>query len=263
MEVTTAAAAVSRGSDADPQTSQAADGPPDVVFPVRPGERNEELRYALRSLSALPHGKVWVAGHKPSWVENVRHVPRAQTGTKYRNSTRNLLAACQESDVSEQFVLWNDDFFLLRPIKAVPALHRGTMREFVEERAGSVRGAYTEGVEATAKILARLGHDDPLCYEVHVPMPMDKAGVLEAYAAAVAGGVRVPSALQMRSLYGNLARLGGEQVGDEKVSHSDADDWSPAGRTFVSTSDKTFRWHPASKYVQELYCEPGPYERKD
>jgi hypothetical protein len=33
---------------------------PDVVYVVRPGEKNEELRDSLRSLAHLPHGKGWV-----------------------------------------------------------------------------------------------------------------------------------------------------------------------------------------------------------
>ncbi|MEU0273202.1 hypothetical protein ABZ129_15340, partial [Streptomyces sp. NPDC006307] len=62
-------------------------GAPDIVVPVREGAVNEQLRFALRSWAAhLPHGRVWLVGHRPRWAANVEHIATRQTGTKYQNS---------------------------------------------------------------------------------------------------------------------------------------------------------------------------------
>lgn len=50
-----------------------------LICPVRPGDRNEELRYALRSWEAnllLPGGlELLVVGHCPPWLQPDQFVP--------------------------------------------------------------------------------------------------------------------------------------------------------------------------------------------
>jgi hypothetical protein len=233
---------------------------PDVVIPVRPGDDNEELRYALRSLRLLPHRRVWIAGYLPGWVRNVGHVHVRQQGTKYRNSTANLVAACRNGDVAEDFVLWNDDFFLLGPVERVEPMHRGEVRDVHAYYAARYRDSdYMRGMRMTADILWRLGVKHPLSYELHVPMPMTKSGFLEAHAKATVRGMPAPVALHKRTLYGNLAELGGERVEDVKVWDRQAD-WAPGPLPYVSTTESIFSTHPAGAHVRELHSEPGPYE---
>jgi hypothetical protein len=58
---------------------------PDVVYVVRPGNRNEELRYSLRSIAAhLPHRRVWLAGFCPSWVRNISFIPALSPSPRCR-----------------------------------------------------------------------------------------------------------------------------------------------------------------------------------
>ncbi len=53
---------------------------PDVVYVVRPGDKNEELRYSIRSVIAnLPHRKVWIAGYKPTWLSDDLGYIKVQT----------------------------------------------------------------------------------------------------------------------------------------------------------------------------------------
>lgn len=232
----------------------------DVVIPVRPGEDNEELRHALRSIAAaFPHRGVWLAGHMPGWVRNAGHVPTRQDRSKYENSLKNLLSACMAEGVSEEFTLWNDDMFLLRPAAELPVLHAGTMRQFVHEHRHLGLSSYMRGVRRTHDILKLMGHPDPLCYELHVPMAMTKSGTIEAWRAATKGGMPKTASLQVRSVYGNHAGAGGERAEDVKVYRTD-DGWRPGG-LFVSTSDRSWEAHPAARHVRELYPDPGPYER--
>jgi hypothetical protein len=233
---------------------------PDIVIPVRRGERNEELRYALRSLSFVPHGKVWIAGHMPSWVQNCGHIPTHQNGSKHQNSTKNLIKACQHDEVAEDFVLWSDDIFLLQKIEQVPVLHMGTLGDFIYRRTSMLgTSAYIRGVLATCEILCELGIEESLCYELHVPVSMTKSGMLEVFYAATAEGMPRTTALQVRSLFCNYFHVGGEPAIDSKVMYI-TDTWTPG--LYLSSSDKIFGHHPVTKTMMQLFAEPGPYEAR-
>lgn len=229
----------------------------DIVIPVRIGDANEQLRYALRSLEAnLPHRRVVIAGNKPSWVQNVLHVPTRQGRSKYRNSTANLEAACQHPQVSDDFIFANDDFFVMHPLEQVLALHRGpavAVEQYYESRSYGSR--YLRGLRATCDLLVQLGYPDPVSYELHVPMPMNKRQFLEVLEV----GRHIP-VLHKRTLYGNLAELGGERLRDPKLIAKDArarDDW-----TFVSTMPAS--WNGAAgAQIRQRFPSRSSYERRN
>ncbi|WP_406425861.1 hypothetical protein [Streptomyces sp. NBC_01589] len=154
-------------------------GVPDIVVPVREGAVNEQLRYALRSWAAhLPHGRVWLVGHRPQWAAGVGHIPTRQAGTKYQNTTVAVRAACEHPDVSERFLLCNDDFFAMHPVEEMPVFHRGPVRRVEAYYAARASGKYLRGMRETRELLESLGHPEPLSYELHVPLPVDRAGML-------------------------------------------------------------------------------------
>lgn len=232
---------------------------PDIVFPVRPGERNEELRYALRSLRFLPHGRVWIAGHRPSWVKGVEYIKTYQRGNKHVNALNNLLLAAQQDGVAESFVLWNDDMYLLEPIDQVPVKHRGTIADYLAAKRHQGVSSYVRGVRETGRILNHLGFADPLCYELHIPMPMRKRTLMEAFRIGTAAGVPGTRVLQMRTLYGNLAGIGGEYAEDVKV-FTKVGSYEQGELPFLSTSDGSWGRHPVTQDLMKLLSEPGPYE---
>lgn len=225
-----------------------------MVYVVRPGDDNQSLRYSLRSLAAhVPHGRVWVAGHAPPWLRNVGHIPAAQTGDKHVNSTANLRAACKHPDVSDRFLLWNDDFYALRPILEVPVYHRGTMTVVYQKTRHMSTGQWLPGLLATRRLLARLGHPDPLCYELHVPLPVDKTGMLNAL--DVGAGVR---ALHKRTVYGVLTGIGGTSLPDPKVTH--ARPIQPSG-DWLSTGPRALVGG-AGRFLRGLFPTPCRYEQE-
>lgn len=228
---------------------------PDIVYVVRPGEYNEALRYSLRSLAHVPHGRVWIAGYRPSWVRGVEHIPVQQVGSKYQNSTANLRAAVERPDVSERFVFMHDDLFVMEPIPAVPILHRGTIREVERRHAARASGAYMRGMRETRELLERLGHDDPLCYELHVPMPMDKTGVRRALDLGAHLDV-----LHKRSMYGVVNAVGGDQITDVKVMSRSPR--FPRDSPFLSTMPDAFTNGAVGNYIRRKLAQPGPYERR-
>ncbi|MCX4775253.1 hypothetical protein OG493_37850 [Streptomyces sp. NBC_01285] len=168
---------------------------------MREGPVNEQLRYALRTWAAnLPHRTVWIVGYRPTWLRDVEHIPTIQTGTKYQNSTSAVRAACEHSDVSERFLLMNDDFFVMRRQTIMPTLHRGPVREVERYYAARASGQYLSGMRETRDLLVGLGYDDPMSYELHVPLPVEKAGMAEALDAG-----RYLAVVHKRTLYATLA----------------------------------------------------------
>lgn len=64
--------------------------------------------------------------------------------------------------------------------------------------------------------------------------------------------------LHKRTVYGNLARLGGERIEDVKVCAAQPF-WSPEW-SMLSTDDQSFRSQPVGVHIRDTFTEPGPYE---
>lgn len=229
----------------------------DLLYLLRVGEDNEELRHSLRSVAAnLPHGRVWLAGHRPSWVDPdaVRFVPVPRHRDKHTSSTANLLAALREPDMPAHVVLMNDDFFVTSPVAGVPMLHRGSVAEVA---AGySPHGTYGRGMRQTAALLARLGHPEAVSYELHVPMVIHGPTMRHLLELHGRGRIRC---LHKRTLYGNLAHCGGRRAEDVKVFRDDQE-WNPEG-PFLSTNDVTFNRGRVGVWLRARFPDPCRYER--
>jgi hypothetical protein len=94
----------------------------DVVYILGTGSvwDNNELRYSLRSLEAnlTDLRRVFIVGEQPTWLTGVYTFPMADpTDEKWRNSYCKIRAACGIDVLDEEFLLFNDDFFLNKPIE--------------------------------------------------------------------------------------------------------------------------------------------------
>src|SRR5690606_9190627 len=98
-----------------------------VLYFVKDGERNEELRYSLRSLANFDHDRVVIVGGKPSWVTGVDFFRGNRFPGKWGNVYDNLRIACEHVD--GEFVVMNDDIFITRPTTLLPSLHRGSLTD--------------------------------------------------------------------------------------------------------------------------------------
>src|SRR5690606_29117380 len=165
--------------------------------------------------------------------------------------------------VSEEFLLFNDDFFILRKIDKWPVFHRGPVSKVVEDyyrRHGPLKwnDHYRRGMEQTADILEKWGFSEPLSYELHAPMPIHKDLMVEAVSKAIETD-RSIVALHKRTLFGNYARVGGRITQDHKVSGMERT-WGN-NQLFVSTEDSAFRRGAVGKRLRTRFPEPSPYER--
>lgn len=229
----------------------------DVVYPVRPGEANEELRYSLRSLERnFPNvGTVWIVGHKPSWLQNVEFIPGNDGPSGHANVYRNILTAMQHKRVSDEVVVFNDDFFVTAPITHLPVMYRGTLDEHLSLpriRVGGSQNWWRESLKTTKVCLQAVGIPAPLSYELHVPLPCHRQAMrdtLERFA-----GITPENPPQWRTLYGNLHVDGATLAEDPKSASA-----VPRLRTpFLSTSDAS--WPSFRRKVMDLFPEPSSYE---
>lgn len=222
---------------------------PDVVYVVRPGDRNEELRYSLRSLANLPHGRVWIAGYCPKWVTGVGVIPVSGQPRGRAQAKANLRAACEHPEVSEQFVYMCDDFFVMQPMDRLPVMHRGSVTEVLQSR--SMASVYNRAMIKTRQLLVDRGIPDPLMYDLHAPMLVTKTGMLDALALCDSPH------LHELTLFGNLNHVGGERRQNHKVHRRDSgwQDWP-----FLSTNDSSFTASPVGQFIRSRFPDQSGYE---
>lgn len=224
-------------------------GYPDVLYMVKPGEENEELKYSLRSLKNLNHGQVFIAGYKPSWVnDRILHIPVDQDGEKYDNVRKNWLAALHDDRLSDDFVLMNDDFFIMQPTKEIPVLRRKKNIEHYIELFEKLNPTshYVTTMKKSRDLLRSWGVEDIDSYDLHVPMLINKQKMLALFDKESDFGHR-------RTVYGNYYKLGGERIADVKVIN-DAQA-IPYTQQFLSTIDESFAQGKVGEYIRKKFAK--------
>lgn len=200
----------------------------------------------------LKHNNVWVVGGKPNWYTGP-HIAVPQIGEKYQNAKNNLEHIINNTEISDHFVLMNDDFFILKPVE-LGYYYSGTLQERIERNAKIAPNAsYLEKIKTTKAMLESKGIKEPLDYSLHIPMKMDKAGLAKSLDYPL-----------IRSGYGNLKNVGGEKRRDVKIYNAkafqslnyDLDNSSE----FLSTEDRSFPEIKKS-LLNPLFPNPTNYER--
>lgn len=228
----------------------------DIVIPVRTGA-NEELRYTLRAIDAhVPHRKVWLIGGRPDWVQGVEHLEHSQHHGKYQNVRNARRLAATHPGITERFMLWNDDMFAMQPVGDVPALHRGPVAPLLaayQRRVGL--SGYVIGMRDTAALLEAQGCAEPLSYELHVPIVLEQAKLLSVLDL----GEQHLTTPHVRTLYGNIFELGGDEMDDVKVYDLQAE--VPQG-PWLSSSDEAFTEGSVGHVVRYHFPDAGRYEKR-
>lgn len=234
---------------------------PDVVFPLKIKSQYEELRYSLRSLANVPHGRVFVAGAKPEWLTNAIHIPVSPKGpqeSRFQNAERNWMAACSHPDLADDFIAMNDDFFILKPVKSIRYYHDGPLQEYLEYRQslGDTPENYLLAMQTAGDILRDFHVKDPLGYTLHVPMVMNKWHRLALH-AMFERQINAGQILLMRTLYGNLFNCGGRRMIDVKF----VNDRFSRRSTFLSSNDQSFKNGELGEFIRSKFPNKSPYER--
>jgi hypothetical protein len=228
----------------------------DCVYIIRRGG-SEELRYSIRSVEMnMPHRNIWVVGYRPDWYIGNFWMCR-DTATKFKNLNNAMLAICDNPNITENFILMNDDFFVINKIDNVETFHGGSLKPKVEEYKELSPGMYYRYLADTYLMLTRRGVSDPIDYELHMPMIFNKT-ILKEILLKDMGGFP-------RSVYGNLAKIGGTKARDVKVYPEESELYSRSytiDRSFpyVSTDDGSFE-KVRQELLAEMFQTKSPNER--
>lgn len=227
----------------------------DVVYFVKEAYENEELRYSLRSVDQnMPHRNVWIYGMPPCGIR-VDHVARFnQIGKNKWARVRSMFEKLAlNSGLSDDFILMNDDFFVMKPINELKNYYGGSLQERINVIEKHFNGptSYTVRLRRTEEHLKKLKLTTKN-YELHIPIIVNKKKFLEQLNLYT--GVNGAS----RSFYGNTYKIGGTKVKDVKVY--DLDDKFDHNTTFLSTSDKSFYFGEVGKFIREKFPNKSRFE---
>lgn len=219
----------------------------DIVYLLRNGIDSEELRYSLRSVQAnFPYNKVWFVGGCPKDITPDVYIPMKQQGnTKWARSTSSLKAVCKAESLTEDFWLFNDDFFILEPVNDLPYMYKGLLAD-----RQPLNSTYMHMLKATEEQLTKAGLST-LDYAIHVPMLINKQKAQIVFR-------QFPNNPMFRCLYGNYWQVGGELVSDVKIY--DRETLPPENARLCSTVDEIFRFGAVGKYIKKRFTEPSKWE---
>lgn len=226
----------------------------DIVYFLKDELINEELRYSLRSVEKnLPHRKVWFYGGCPKDIKPDKHVHVEQIGnTKYNRVSNMIRLACENDSITEDFYLFNDDFFVMIPVEDIPPIHGYSLYRHIVEIEDRHDTTPTNYSRQLRKCAARLSEKEQttLNYALHYPLKVNRAKALETLEC-------FPDCPMFRSLYGNMHQIGGVYSKDCKVKIGGTyDPESP----FLSTTNKSFRSNPVGDFIRQSFPEPCRFE---
>ena len=219
----------------------------DFVYLCRDGE-NEELRYSIRSVvNNFDDAVIWVVGGKPDWYSgNFIEVP--QDSDKFKNQINNLKAAISNKTILNDFVLMNDDFFILFPEDSYQ-YYSGLLEDKITNHM-YVNGnsSYAISLITAMKVLKKRGISQPLNYDIHTPMTLNKALLAQV----------IDLSTSFRSVYGNLFIKDGIEIDDVKIYKREKD--INFDTNFISTEDNSFNL--IKDKLEEIFPSPSIYETK-
>lgn len=227
----------------------------DVVYILKNGCNSEEIIYSIRSVCKnFPYRKIWVYGGKPQNIIPDRIVELTQTGSnKWEKVNNTLKAICKNDEITPDFWLFNDDFFVMKKTRKVEYMAGGTIWARVQKissKYGNRDSAYSAQLKDTARVLRDKGYDR-LDYALHVPMLINREKALETLE-------EFKGCPMFRSLYGNHHKVGGVLSDDVKISSLIE---VPTGEeVFISTDNNSFANGKVGEYIRNAFPEKCKYE---
>lgn len=205
----------------------------DIVW-VYKNSGSDELEYSVKSTKHIKHRKKFIVGDKPSFEGDYLHVkPHIVRWSMLstHHDVINKLDYVLSQDLTENFIFFNDDMFVMEKSK-VPVAHRGKLDDHIAGR--KLNDSYTKSLKKTSEYLKSIGIPEPLSYELHIPIVYNKKKLKEMYTTIIPL-ITHAGPMLTRSLYGNIYNIGGTYMADVKNVENYRE------YTFLSTNEKTFK----------------------
>jgi hypothetical protein len=224
----------------------------DVVIPLGTGSKynNMELRYCLRGIEKHLTGyrNIWIIGERPEWLQNINHIPHTdESSVSDRNIYEKLRAACSHPDISDTYLMMNDDHFLLWhfDITTFPNYYMSTLEKYANRR----NDGYGQRCQNTLHYLKENGHAIKH-FDIHYPILYNKKAFLDTVGQMPWG----EQSFIIKSAYANMNKVSGTEVKeDSKI-------------TYLPTNQPVFSTYPHVKhaiqrFLKEQFPTPSRYEK--
>lgn len=228
----------------------------DIVYFVKDGFfKNEELRYSLRSVAKnMPHRKVWIFGGAPvNILPDVRIKTKQEGRTKWDKVRAMFLLACNSKDLTDDFILFNDDFFIMKPTDKIEPVYRCPLDKHIEILEKFRPTEYSRLLRDCLNTLKGKGVKQPLSYELHTPFIFNKEKlkkILDEF----------PDQHCTRTIYGNIYGIGGERMNDIKM-FTDKPEFDYKKSQFLSTDDSMVNINnDAWRYIRDSFKNKSEFE---
>lgn len=234
----------------------------DVVYILSKGSiwQDNEILYSLRSVEKHLKNfrKVFVIGYKPNFFnQNVIEIPYKDI---FSNKSRNIMAkihrAASDERISENFILFNDDYFLLQDTDAptYPYYYNNGIKETMERQFNN----YRYYVKETLQVL-KSANKTTLHFDLHKPIVYNK----EMFKTMVGEyNWDIPRGYIVKSLYCNHFNLPGTLAQDHKINYPYRGEMLPKvnqNQPMFSIADKALT-PTMKKYIQNLYPNKSKFE---
>ncbi len=222
-----------------------------IVYPYKIANNND-LKFSLRSLKYLkiPYNDVYILGDKPKWLKNTKTINHQLKDNHQLDTISKLYKYSQT--VGGDFILMNDDFFLLKNVKQIKYYYHESILDYANTR----YGAYKHTATRTYELLVSAGKPT-FNFSLHVPIILNSEKLIELIRLF---GVKP---FHLRSLYCNYFELPKVVMQDVKIkSYSTFSDWrTRKRRRFLSTSDSVSRNIKFIDFLLNKFPEKSYYEK--
>ena len=229
----------------------------DIVYFVKEGFMNEELRYSIRSVARnMPHKRIWIFGGCPtSIVPDVRVMVHQEGKTKWDRVRNMFKMAAENKELTNNFILFNDDFFVMKPTDRIDPMYRSTLEDYIHVIESNFRNKmtpYSKILRECDNELESLGATR-YAYELHIPFIFNKKKLLKIIED-------FPDQHCTRTFYGNLYKIGGTKRSDVKV-YNDRPPFDYKDQQFLSTDDPVVNINNnVWRYIKATFPKKSEYE---
>lgn len=230
----------------------------DVVYFVSAFPKGD-LLYSIRSVAKnLQFRHLWIYGGKRTNIKPDKYVRimNQKGGDKWEKVRGMYKEVCLNDEISDNFIMFHDDFFMMKPINKIEPIYRGTFEQHisaVEAKFGKDISKYTSLLKNASETLKN-ANKGTLSYELHTPFVFNRQKLLEILEL-------YPNSHCIRSIYANYYKIGGKQHHDVKIFNSEPD-FDYKNEEMLSTDDViTVAGNKHWDYIRSQFQEKCRFEQ--